>query len=42
MKKVLFLTLTAFSQTGGIEKFNRCFAKVLNNLSDSNEMDAAV
>lgn len=41
-KKILFLTLTAFSQTGGIEKFNRCFAKVLNNLSDNNLIDASV
>lgn len=29
MKKVLFLNLTAFSQTGGIERFNRCFLKAL-------------
>lgn len=29
MKKVLFLNLTAFSQTGGLEKFNRCFLKAL-------------
>lgn len=29
MKNVLFLNLTAFSQTGGIEKFNRNFLKAL-------------
>lgn len=31
-KKVLFLNLTTFSQTGGIEKFNRCFLKALFEL----------
>lgn len=31
MKKVLFLNLTAFSQTGGIERFNRCFLKALSD-----------
>jgi phosphatidylinositol alpha-1,6-mannosyltransferase len=34
-KKVLFLNLTAFSQTGGIEKFNRCFLKALFELEDA-------
>lgn len=32
MKKISFFALTAFSQTGGIEKFNRCLIKVLNTL----------
>lgn len=30
--KVLFLNLTAFSQMGGLEKFNRCFLKALNQI----------
>jgi asparagine synthase (glutamine-hydrolysing) len=29
-QKVLFLCLTTFSQAGGIEKFNRCFLKALD------------
>jgi phosphatidyl-myo-inositol dimannoside synthase len=32
-KRILFYYLSAFSQTGGIEKFNRCFIKALNELS---------
>ncbi len=28
---ILFLGLTVFSQTGGIEKFNKCFLKVLDD-----------
>lgn len=32
MKKPLFLNLTAFSQTGGIERFNRCFLKAMSDL----------
>lgn len=31
-KRVLFYYLSAFSHTGGIEKFNRCFIKALNEL----------
>jgi phosphatidyl-myo-inositol dimannoside synthase len=31
-KKILFYYLSAFSHTGGIEKFNRCFIKALNEL----------
>jgi glycosyltransferase involved in cell wall biosynthesis len=31
-KKVLFYYLSAFSQTGGIEKFNRCLIKALDEL----------
>jgi glycosyltransferase involved in cell wall biosynthesis len=31
-KKILFLNLTTFSQTGGIEKFNRSFLKALHEL----------
>lgn len=34
-RKVLFLNLTAFSQTGGLEKFNRCFLKALNETEAS-------
>ncbi len=33
MKHILFLYLKAFSFTGGIEKFNRCFLKALGELS---------
>lgn len=32
VKKILFLNLKAFSITGGIEKFNRAFLKVLSDL----------
>src|SRR5688500_18291090 len=32
--RILFYYLSAFSHTGGIEKFNRCFIKALNELSD--------
>lgn len=32
VKKVLFLNLSAFSLTGGIEKFNRAFLKALSEL----------
>jgi phosphatidylinositol alpha-1,6-mannosyltransferase len=31
--KILFLYLTAFSQTGGIEKFNRAFLKALQEIA---------
>ena len=53
MTKKLFICLTAFSQTGGIEKFNRCFAKALmenesgqnvlmHSLYDSEAMEAYI
>jgi phosphatidylinositol alpha-1,6-mannosyltransferase len=32
LKKILFLNLTAFSATGGIEKFNRAFLKALSDV----------
>jgi glycosyltransferase involved in cell wall biosynthesis len=32
MSKVLFLNLTAFTLTGGIEKFNKCFLKALREI----------
>jgi len=32
-KKVLFLSLTTFSATGGIQKFNRCFSMALHQLA---------
>jgi phosphatidylinositol alpha-1,6-mannosyltransferase len=32
LKKILFLNLTAFSTTGGIEKFNRAFLKALSEI----------
>jgi len=35
-KKILFYYLSAFSHTGGIEKFNRCFIKALNRLPEEN------
>lgn len=34
VKSVLFLNLTTFSQTGGIEKFNKCFLKALTDLEN--------
>ena len=34
MKDILFLNLTAFSKTGGIERFNRCFLKALSDLDE--------
>lgn len=34
MKRILFLNLTAFSQTGGIERFNKCFLKALSELDE--------
>lgn len=33
-KKILFYYLDAFSHTGGIQKFNRCFIKALNESGD--------
>lgn len=38
--KVLFLYLTSFSKTGGIEKFNRAFLKALHELSIDDVIDA--
>ncbi|MDR3680569.1 MAG: glycosyltransferase family 4 protein [Flavipsychrobacter sp.] len=35
MHKILFLNLTAFSQNGGIEKFNRCFLKALADIQNN-------
>lgn len=37
-KKVLFLNLTTFSKTGGIEKFNRSFLKALYDLEVSGDI----
>lgn len=34
--KICFFYLSAFSQTGGLEKFNRCFLKALSENSQSN------
>ena len=34
IKKILFLNLTTFSQTGGIEKFNKCLLKALTDLEN--------
>ncbi|MCB0699795.1 MAG: glycosyltransferase family 4 protein [Chitinophagales bacterium] len=34
-KKVLFLNLVAFTKNGGIERFNKCFLKALNDLDDT-------
>ncbi|HET9055411.1 MAG TPA: glycosyltransferase family 4 protein [Chitinophagaceae bacterium] len=42
MSGLLFLNLTTFSQTGGIEKFNRCLIKALRNLSASLTIDIHV
>ena len=38
--RILFLYLKAFSLTGGIEKFNRCFLKALHELSVDGLLDA--
>src|SRR5260370_22169993 len=38
--KILFLYLKAFSFTGGIEKFNRCFLKALHELTIEGVVDA--
>ena len=40
-KKVLFINLAAFSLTGGIEKFNKCFLKALIDISKEDELDVA-
>lgn len=40
MKKVLFLNLTTFSQTGGIERFNKCFLRALSNLDKQRVTDS--
>ena len=40
MKRVLFLNLTAFSQTGGIERFNKCFLKALSDLDREHITDS--
>lgn len=34
--RLLFLNLMAFSKTGGIEKFNRCFLKALQSVDQKN------
>lgn len=36
MKRVLFLNLTTFSKTGGIERFNKCFLRALADLDKQN------
>lgn len=40
MKKTLFLNLTAFSQIGGIERFNKCFLKALSELDKEGITDS--
>jgi phosphatidylinositol alpha-1,6-mannosyltransferase len=34
-RKILFLNLTAFSKTGGIEKFNKCLLKALSEFEEN-------
>lgn len=41
-KKILFLTLSTFSLTGGIEKFNRAFIKALGSLQEPLRLRSAV
>lgn len=41
-KKILFLTLSVFSLTGGIEKFNRAFIKALGNLVEPLMLQSSV
>lgn len=38
MRRFLFLTLTTFSKTGGIEKFNRSFSKALDEFAEENKI----
>ncbi len=38
--KLLFANLTAFSVTGGIEKFNRCFLRALHDIENNNKLIA--
>ena len=38
-KSVLFINLAAFSLTGGIEKFNKCFLKALWELKQADVLD---
>lgn len=40
MQKILFLYLDSFSNTGGIEKFNRSFLKALQELNNERLIDA--
>lgn len=40
-KSVLFINLAAFSLTGGIEKFNKCFLKALIDISKGGDLDVA-
>lgn len=40
VKRVLFLTLNAFSLTGGIEKFNRAFLKAMSDLDKEGKIKA--
>lgn len=40
--KILFYYLSAFGNTGGIEKFNRCFIKALNDISHESGLVASV
>lgn len=40
MKRILFLNLTTFSKTGGIERFNRCFLKALSDLDNKKITDS--
>lgn len=42
MRQLLFLTLTTFSKTGGIEKFNRSLSKALNELAALNKINIAI
>jgi len=39
-KKVLFIGLTAFSRTGGVEKFNKCFLKALQDLESETDLSS--
>jgi len=38
----LFYYLSAFSQTGGIEKFNRCFIKALTDMASDGTIEPSV
>lgn len=42
MRRILFLTLTTFSKTGGIEKFNRSLSKALSEFAAAGKINAVI
>ena len=39
-QKILFITLTTFSRTGGVEKFNKCFLKALLDFNSEYNLES--